>query len=351
MKRILRPTPLAVLFLSALLMAGCKSDLDITAPYKNITIVYALLSKNDANDRHYLKINKAFLGEGNAFIQASVPDSTLYMDSEMQAKVERLNEEGQVLNTYNVQSEMLDGRDPGLFPYPQHKMYYFDAELDSNSTYRVTVLAKGETVTATAAIARVPGLASNMVAPNINPFQAHNGNAYTNYNVPFTSTPNGKRYELSYRFRWREMYAVGDTSAEMSFTQRVGTVVANTLSGGQSLTIPIPGESFFQTVAEKVPATSGVMKRIVTGFDLIWGVAGADLHTYMQLANPISGVVEERPDYSNVNGGYGLVSSRRFRYVNDKLIGGSTRTQLVHGAITGHLAFCFASGETSVLCD
>ncbi len=345
MKRILRPTPLAVLFLSALLMAGCKSDLELNAPYKNITVVYALLSKNDANDRHYLKINKAYLGEGNAFIQASVPDSTLYTDGEMQAKVERLNEDGQVLNTYTVQSEMLDGRDPGLFPYPQHKMYYFDAELDSNSTYRVTVLAKGETVTATAAIARVPGLASNMVSPGSYRLRVYNGNAYVNYVVPFVSSQNGKRYEVSYRFRWREMFAEGDTSSEKSFTQVVGTAVANNLNGNQSLSVTIPGESFFQTVAERVPMTPGVTKRIVTGFDLIWAVGGSDLHTYMQLSNPISGVVEERPDYSNVNGGYGLVSSRRFRYIYDKGIEGPTQAYLKNGPLTSHLAFCWPSGD------
>ena len=346
------PSPLLpALCLTTLLAAGCKSDLEVNAPYKNITIVYGLLSKNDTNDRHYLKINKAFLGEGNAFVHASVPDSTLYADADLHAQVEQLNAEGQVLNTFPVSSEIMDGRDPGVFPYPQHKLYYFDAALDSTSQYRISIVAKGDRLTATTAVTQVPVLSPGIVNPNSLPLNVFNGNAYVNYNLTFNSSPNGKRYEVSYRFRWREMYAVGDTSEEKSFTQLAGTVIANTVAGGQPLTVSIPGESFFLTVAEKVPMTPGVMKRIVTGFDLMWAVGGADLNTYMQLANPVSGVVEERPDYSNVDGGYGLVSSRRFRYVNDKLINGSTRTHLVHGPITGHMAFCFAVGEETVDCD
>lgn len=346
----MRRTPLPLipaLLLTALLATGCKSDLEVNAPYKNITIVYGLLSKNDANDRHYLKINKAFLGEGNAYVYASVPDSTLYADADLQAQVEQLNAEGQVVNTFPVSSEIMDGRDPGIFPYPQHKLYYFDAQLDSTSFYRISIVAKGDQLTATTAVAQVPILSAGIVNPLSLPFRVYDGNAYVNYNITFNSSPNGKRYEVSYRFRWREMYAVGDTSEEKSFTQLAGTVIANTLTGGQPLTVSIPGEGFFQTVAEKVPMTPGVMKRIVTGFDLIWGVGGSDLNTYMQLANPISGVIEERPDYSNVEGGFGLVSSRRFRYVYDKLINGSTRTELRFGQYTGHLAFCFPQGGES----
>ncbi|MBK7288574.1 MAG: hypothetical protein IPI95_16745 [Flavobacteriales bacterium] len=82
----LRPFLLAGI--AVLVLSSCNQDLDITAPYKENTIVYALLDKDSAIQ--YVKINKAFLGPDNAFIYAQVPDSTEYQDGQLQAEIQEV---------------------------------------------------------------------------------------------------------------------------------------------------------------------------------------------------------------------------------------------------------------------
>ena len=57
-------------FVAVLIMAlgfvSCETDIDVNAEPTDITIVYGLLNPNDTT--HYLKINKAFIGEGSAFV-------------------------------------------------------------------------------------------------------------------------------------------------------------------------------------------------------------------------------------------------------------------------------------------
>src|ERR1700722_992454 len=59
-----------------LLFIACNNKLNIDAPYKDITVVYGLLDQNDS--AHYIRINKAFLGIGNALTMAQQYDSINY---------------------------------------------------------------------------------------------------------------------------------------------------------------------------------------------------------------------------------------------------------------------------------
>ncbi|MFN3874859.1 MAG: hypothetical protein ACK4L7_02980, partial [Flavobacteriales bacterium] len=62
--------PAALMALS--LLGACSTELDVNEPYKDISIVYGLLNQRDS--LHFVKINKAFLGEGNALDMARVRD-------------------------------------------------------------------------------------------------------------------------------------------------------------------------------------------------------------------------------------------------------------------------------------
>src|SRR6266567_785673 len=68
-----------VVLLAIVLMAisfGCSTDLNVMDDYKETAIVYGLLNQNDT--AQYIKINKAFLGPGNALQIAQVFDSISY---------------------------------------------------------------------------------------------------------------------------------------------------------------------------------------------------------------------------------------------------------------------------------
>ena len=55
---------------------SCDESFDVNDDWEDITIVYGILSP--ADQVHYLKINKAFLGPGNAYEMAGESDSIQY---------------------------------------------------------------------------------------------------------------------------------------------------------------------------------------------------------------------------------------------------------------------------------
>ncbi len=353
-RSILRP---ALLACAGSLFYGCSTDLDVTAPYKEITVVYSLLNKND--NIHWVKINKAFLGEGDAFAYAQIPDSTEYTEEQMPYSarwIEKVDADGNVVDTFGLNSTILTDRPEGIFCWPAHKMYYFHGDqpngtLDANFQYRLMATAKGNHVESVTPIVNNLKFRTTVASPS-QAMSLYQGQSYQAYLVRFETTLNGRRYEISYRFHYDEVYQDGSRATKY-FDTFVGTVVSSD-QNNQEESVAINGELFFQTVASRVSAMTAdegnVTQRIFRGIEFYGYVAAPEFHTYLQLANPISGIVEERPDYSNITGGYGLMSSRVYNIVPDEAEGGdisqrkrleaSSITQLKEGEYTGTLKFC-----------
>lgn len=320
---------------------GCKSDLEVSAPYKEITVVYGLLSKND--DTCWLKINKAFLGEGNALEYAQIPDSNEYTDAQF---------DGTISTTDGSQSwtlqETIVNRPVGIFNGPQHKMYYFvpgAGGLNEDATYRLDAIAKGNVVNATTPLVKDFNIYSTTSNPNTL-INFKTGNGFVNYEIQWFTAGNGKRYEVTFTFFYDEKRSDGSITGK-SFTAPVATFISDGQVNDQ-VGVALNGENFFQTVAARVPEDDDVVYRQFQGIEFNWAVAGPDLHTYLALSEPISGIVEERPDYTNINGGYGLLSSRIFKstpqnansYATRKRLGPLSMTELLTGSYTGSRRFC-----------
>lgn len=320
-----------------LLMSACSTDLEVTAPYKENTIVYALLDKDSTTQ--YIKINKAFLGPGNAFEYAQVPDSSEYRDDQLEAVVQEVKN-GTVIQSFDLH-DTLWPHDPGIFAGPLHKLYYFTAPLDSSATYRLVATAKGNHITAETPVVAKMTPSGNILSQPLR-LVTPTG-TYASPSIRWISAANGRRYDVSYRFRWDDV--VGNDTIPRDFTQFLGSVVASDNTGGEQLSISLGGEAFFQTVAFRVGTNPGVQRRIFKGVDILWAVAGPALYNYLQLNSPISGLVEERPTYTNVDNGYGIFSTRRFVEVTTVGLNAQTVPELVQGPYTAGLQFCVPGSD------
>lgn len=345
----------------AMAFSGCKDDLDVTAPYKEITVVYCLLNKTDGI--HWVRINKAYLGEGNAYTYAQIPDSTTYTEAQLPAserRIEKLNANGVVVHTYQLRDTLVD-HDPGIFAGPQHKLYYFRGDLPDGKlaaeedsvdhtgeyTYRLVAIAKGNKVTASTRL--VHDWVQTTTTQNLGTKIAlKTTGGYVTTDIKWYTGVNSKRYDVYYRFQYDDVDINGGLTRH-SFTTLFGTYITQT--EGLQVSVPLNGESFYQSVASNVAPLSqspGIQRRIFRGVDLIWAAGGVDLYTYLQLANPVSGLVEERPDFSNISGGYGLMSSRFFKTIgsNDgdhltrKWLENVSLDELLNGQYTGDRGFC-----------
>jgi hypothetical protein len=84
--RILKHS-LLISILGLVLFNSCKNDLELNAPYKEVPSVYALL--NPYEKQQMIRINKVFLGVGDANQMAKVSDSVNYQPGELTVTLER----------------------------------------------------------------------------------------------------------------------------------------------------------------------------------------------------------------------------------------------------------------------
>jgi len=331
-------------------LAGCSTDLDINAPYKDITIVYGLLNMRDSV--HYVKINKAFLGEGDAYVYAQIPDSNEWGDGAIStARIHRL-ENGERTQSFDLTPTTITDREPGIFYAPDQKVYTFRETftddilqngvsvpiyLNPNWEYELDLVVKGEAISARTTIVNDFSFqAADQVISNA--VNLINPNGFAEFELNWTSNQDGKRYVADYRFNYREVR--GTDTTDHSFTQRLGTDVSSNSNSTEAMSTLMDGAAFFSTVATLIAEDATVDKRIFTGIDFVVSVANDEFHTFLTLSEPVSGIIEDRPSYSNVTNGYGIFAARYVKTIYGKALGALSLQELVDGSQTADLRFC-----------
>lgn len=333
---------------SMFLFNACSTDFEVNAPYDNMPVVYGLLNQNDT--LHFVKINKTYLGEGNALLAAAVPDSSIYPN--LTATIEEWIG-GVYQRTFTLMDTVIPDRDPGLFYYPDHQLYYFYADdLSEDAEYRLMVNTNEQGKTAEATTIMVKDFNYHFSVENpLFTVDFHNGVDYRDYSVKWTAAENGKRHEVRMTFTYFDVTATDTVRRTNEWL--LGEEFANDLTGTEELEKFVSGESFYALLETWVnsndandPAPGGaVLKRIIGNFTVEVTVAGDELDTYMQVNAPVTGLVTERPSYSNIAGGIGLFGSRYQKEVGSKKMGLKTVEWLCEGP-TGGLLFCIDTPTT-----
>lgn len=351
------------LLTAAAALAGCSTELEINAPYKESTVVYGLLNMRDSI--HFVKINKAFLGEGDALVYATIPDSNEYHGEDITlARVVRY-QNGNAVDEFPLRDTILEDREPGTFYSPRQKLYYFRENntynlpqsnvlvyLDQNSEYELQLEVKGTRLTARTNI--VNDFSIRSVDQNLGTemrFVSPTGD-YIDPSIVCNSGVDGKRYNLAYRFHYQEIRGT-DTVAK-SVTSGIGSMVAS--GPNEELSMMMEAEPFYSGLANAIPNDPTVDKRRFTGLELMYTVANDDFHTFLSLSEPVSGIVEDRPSWSNIDGGYGIFASRYTKNVGGPFLGkkldGPSLNELVNGQYTSTRRFCsFFNPGSQYSCD
>lgn len=333
------------------ILSACSTDLDINAPYKNVTVVEGLLNMRDSI--HYIKINKGFLGEGDALVYAQIQDSNEWNGNaiEYARVVRRLN--GQEVGTFALLDTVVENREPGTFYAPTQRIYYFmdsyretrmiggvptTLYLDGNSEYHVELKIKGEEIVGNTTIVNDFSFQqADQSADQV--INLLSGSDFGTFELNWTTGRNGKRYVADYRVNYREVRN-GIPGDLRSITRRIGTVVKSGFGTSEPMAVTIDGRQFYEDLAASIPNDSQVQQRIFLGVDFVVSVANDEFHTFLTLTEPISGIIEDRPSYSNITNGYGILGSRYVKTVKSKRLGANSLAQLATGDITGHLRFC-----------
>ncbi|MFA6925226.1 MAG: hypothetical protein WC223_13355 [Bacteroidales bacterium] len=338
---------------------SCKTDFDINAKWKDIAVVYGLLNPDD--NVQFIKINRAYLGKGNAITMASNPDSTTYPDGTLEVKIEKWTN-GSLQKTYNLHDTLINNKESGIFPSPQQKLFCFytrattgDA-IDRESIYKLYIKnTKTNKIINSSAV-----IVKKMLSSDISPSSSIMGfTATTQNSIKWKSAADGRKYEVILRFWYVEINNnPPNDSVEKHIDWNIGSVRATNLTGGENMDVSyIPG-NFLQYIGGKVAVNSNLSRRVGKEYrntdlihdqythhlDLIIAVASDDLTTYMDVNAPSNDIVQERPQFTNITNGIGIFSSRYFDTNKKKFSNVSTaasQDSLINGSHTNNRNFFF----------
>lgn len=302
---------LSTLFILAIfLMPACDTDVDINAEWEEITIVYGLLSQQDTI--HSFRINKAYLG-GNALEVAKIADSSSYKGA-LQVTLEG-TQDGDVMQSIPVDTITISDKDTGMFYNPYMLIYQATALLNQDYSYSLKIV---NTVSGTELNAETNLVESfNITTPPSGGKATFKRNFDTE--MKWQNAKYAKLYEPGVRFHYFEIHA-GTTDTIAKFVDwMLPSQTSNDLTGSGTVSLSINNNGFYNFLKFNIKPADFDGIRLAGTVDFFVLAAGVEYDTYMRVNGPSNSLVQDRPEYTNVENGYGLLSSRFSVYKNRRL--------------------------------
>jgi len=319
MKRILLYSGILVLLG---MLPACETDFDVTADPQDVTVIYGLLDQQDTFT--YIKVNRAFLGDGDALQMAAVPDSSYYPFSDIEVFMEEYMNGNYTGKRFDFDTLTIENKEPGVFYYPQQVVYVCQTlkQLKTDHTYKLIVrnLRTGKEVTAETPLVGGFTIERPLYNPN-NPVTGFNGTVP--YTAEWYSASNGKRYEMTVRFNYTEVVPGTTDTLFKHVDWQFSPKKSNGLQGGEKMELKYEGSGFISLIGSSIPVNPDV-NRTIGMIDFIFSVGADDLNTYIEVNEPGSSIIQERPEYTNLSDGIGIFSSRSHKvqsyYLNTQTV-------------------------------
>ena len=295
---------LTILIAATIILSQCKNDFEVNDNWKDISVVYGLLNSTDSI--HYIRLSKAFLGDEDAYVMAQVSDSLIYPNATVKIE-ERIN--GNLINTYNcVKVDTI--REDGVFA-KNNIVYKTQATLSTDPTaiFKLVIIANGKEITAETAL-----IQNFTVFPISNPvsMSATTNKLFISWNTPKM----GRIFEPTVRFFYYDIISTNSNTSTDTIKKYIdiplGSKTSTNKEGGETMSCELVGNSFLNEVANTLTYNPQLIKRVVAkgSIEVRISVGSDDMYTYIQVTQPSSGIVSERPAFSNISNGLGLFSSR-----------------------------------------
>ncbi len=291
------------LFIISVLLFSCSNELDITADYKETTIIYGLLNQTDSVQ--YVQVFKGFLDDNtSALILAQNPDSVFYNDS-----VEvKLNDGSQ---TYSLDRIIGPNRAAGVFVDSPNYVYRLPSSVVEDRNYNLTFtnLRTGHVVTAQSPVVKDFDI-------NFPPEELLVNFAVTTpVNVQWRSAENGKIYQLDIRFFYEEWNVNNPSDKDTFYVDWpiFNQQYSNTTAGGESMSFKIDGLAFYSFLKSRLEENPDLQRQTLEyPLEFRFFVGAEELYNYIRVNSAQSGItaLSVKPEYTNVNGGLGIFSSR-----------------------------------------
>ena len=320
------------LSLSLGVLFSCNKDYELNAPYENITFVYgALESVEDADgnpvaETVFLRIQKAFLGNDPQTIALEDPNATEYQEK-LYVELTGWQNGNQVSGPFVFDTTRVKRTADGDFSETLQLLYYSNMVVDEETTYKLKVIAAGEDITSESIVVESFGISR----PGPNEFIniVGDNDKLMRWNRP----PNGTSFEVKLSFSYYEVIlenSVADTNYKTIVWYSVN--IPNVHPSDYEIEIYYPTLVFYNSILVKVPYSDPAMEsKVIERFtDIVTyrvNAAADQLSKYISVNSPEEGIFQYRPEYSNINNGYGIFSSRN-KAIKTKKLGNDTKENI-----------------------
>jgi hypothetical protein len=333
-------------FITALALGSCKNDLDVLAPGEESVSVYGILNPNEPVQN--IRINRVYLTDGDALAAGQNSETINYGPGELQVTLQRFmaGSTTPTLTTKNnnikkeiVLTETVVTTAGGSFS-TQQRIWQTTDRLYNSGEYKLTIknVNTGKEFTAqTLMVDSVkstgnlrPFIYTTFAPPNHDPVHCGFGNggytpptasvqtyslAYIDYStltgkpkITFKSVPNAKRYKVIMRFHYIDSLTDNVTGYRRFVDMEFPSQISNTFAGGEPLEVSFDTPNFYSNLASQIPKqTVGTVKlRRAHYMEYIIYASNDDMDTFLKVNEPSNTIAQDKPNYTNINGGIGV---------------------------------------------
>jgi hypothetical protein len=309
----------------AFLFNSCHNKLELNAPYKEIPSIYAILSPSDSVQM--IRINKIFLGEGNATQMAKISDSINYPEGELAVQLTRYVDGVAVPPTYNAGtntvvtfSERMIEAQPGAFSTHQ-RVYVFRDSIYDNGEYHLTVrnnhtgnVFHAKTNSLKKVIPYFPPLGEQPYYPyplttQEEKYINYSGDPKPPYEIRYLANES-YAYQLVIRFHIDEDDFKNGRRQLLDYNAGTRTLrEATKFAGGtiQYISHTFSGSGIFAAVGNEVSKwDNNIAGRKVVIMEYIIYTANREYMDYLEYLKPSLSINQNKPLYSNFDDGAAL---------------------------------------------
>ena len=300
-----------------LILSSCSTDFEVNSEWAETTVVFGLLDAGSDSpfgiDTQYVRINKAYLGENDAFKMAQFADSINFDPANLLVKLHKLNFNDTVMSIVfdttliNKDSLSVNG-DLGAFSTQNNIVYRVVIPpnfIQDDRNYALTIknIKSGNKVSSSTEVI------SNFSFKDFNPsykFGFYNPSPalvdslkFLSKTIKWNRSQNGLIYQLDIIFNYLENDVLKSLIWSQDPEVYAGISMQTRLEGGQ----------FFNFIRQSLLEDNSLIRQFVN-IDLVMTVGTENLNTYIKVNSPITSIAQQRPPFTNINNGIGIFSSR-----------------------------------------
>ena len=307
-----------IIAIAALVLSSCSNKVDLYADDGENTIVYAML--DSGLDTNYFKITKSFIGNANDM--APNYDNSNYKKEDLEVTFSGVFKGSNTSETVTLDtiSKWVPANENTPFYSGRMQTYYYTTKkLEEGETYKLKIVRKSDGVVITAKTKTVNSFSYRKPLDDHKPMNFNIKKAAIEWKVSDISTnfmTTAAYFEIYGYFHYNEQMPGSTEKVSRSIKWLLGADKAEDLfttsNNSSYYTIKYSPSGVFDLLRNdeylKDNSPEGVQREF-EDFEFKITAIGEELYNYYIITNSTS-AIQDVPNYSNIDNGYGIMSTR-----------------------------------------